>query len=149
MVYCISISTTTDATLAASFYSPTIHTYDSCEHAKTTHKPIRKERVVPQLDNSLVWDLARTGRRGYRRRIPIHTEPYAPYALHCSPHQIWGSRSLPGVCWLGRQATWGTSSKRLHFDCSGEFPRAELDKFLKGQVWNVTSPHTTCRATMK
>ena len=43
-------------------YSPTIHTYDWCELAKTTHKPILKGRVLPQVNNPLLWSLVRRGR---------------------------------------------------------------------------------------
>jgi hypothetical protein len=116
-----------------------ILTCDSCEHAKTTRKPIRKERVAPQADkfgaevHSDVWGPSPVQSLGGRKYYITFTDDHTRYTrinlLRTKDEALGAYKAF--ASWAETQH--GVRIKRLRSDRGGEFTGNDFTVFLKEQ----------------
>ena len=112
---------------------------DSCEHAKTMRKPIRKEREAPLADSfgmevhTDLWGPAPISSLGGHKYYVTFTDDHTRYTsvkIFCSKDQtIDAYKSY--AAWAHTQH--GAWIKRLHSDRGGEYTGTEFTTFLQGE----------------
>ena len=112
---------------------------DSCEYAKTTRKPIRKERVAEQAQNfgdevhTDVWGPSPTASLGGRRYYVTFTDDHSRYTrlevLRTKDEAFEAYKSF--AAWAKTQH--GATIKRLRSDRGGEFTSNDFTAYLRQQ----------------
>jgi transposase InsO family protein len=112
---------------------------DSCEHAKTMRKVIRKEREAPRAEafgeeiHSDVWGPSPTNSLGGRRYYVTFTDDYTRHTrthiLRTKDETFAAYKSF--AAWAKTQH--GVSIKRFRSDRGGEFTGHDFDLFLREQ----------------
>ena len=117
----------------------TLFTCDSCEQAKSTRKPIRKEREEPIASSfgeevhSDVWGPSPTLSMGKSKYYITFTDDFSRYT------RLTTMRTKDGALQAYKDyAAWahtqhGARIKRLHSDRGGEYTRGEFTSFLREQ----------------
>ena len=129
---------------------------DSCEYAKTTRKPIQKQREGPQADSfgaeihSDVWGPSTTESLGGRKYYVTFTDDYSRYSwiepLRTKDEMFEAYKVF--TAWAKTQH--GVRIKRLRSDRGGEYTGHKFSAFLREQgterrLTTHGTPHVTVR----
>ena len=113
--------------------------YDSCQHAKFTRKPIKKERVAPLADafgaeiHTDVWGPSPIASLGGRKYYITFTDDYSRYShvqlLRTKDEALGAYKAF--AAWAQTQR--GVHIKRLRSDRGGEYTGNAFTEFLQSQ----------------
>jgi hypothetical protein len=121
---------------------------ESCDYAKTTCKPISKERSTPPAEafgdevHSDLWGPSPTPTIGGRKYYVTFTDDYSRYTslelLKSKDQTLQAYKTF--TAWAETQH--GTRVKRLRSDRSGEYTGGDFTKFLQGTEHRLTTHDT-------